>query len=374
MVLVSWTSKQSIDCFVQAEKYSRQDQYINQRIRALVGMIPTLILRGHRTEAKAYSQELASLAERTQDRTHLLFAHEINGQNFMYDGVFRKALLEFDRARSLYDDVLDGQLAFRYGHDPAMISLWWTAFMQWETGLFNQAFQSSDMAMEFGKRIGHAFSLALALCWRLDLAYHMWLPKRVLQHAQEGIDFAQRHGFAQLQAMCIFHHGWGLAQGGQYDGVIEQMSQALKQYVALGWGAIVAPRMTTQLASVYGQAGRAEEGFRILHSSPDRAPGHNRVRYPEISRIEGELHLLKPIPDLDLAEHSFKEAIEIAIEDENKAKQLRAATSLAKLWRDQGKIQEARALLEPVYASFTEGFDFPDMKNARALLDSLSSI
>jgi hypothetical protein len=71
-----------------------------------------------------------------------------------------------------------------------------------------------------------------------------------------------------------------------------------------------------------------------------------------------------------LAEQFFQEAIQIAIEDEAKTKQLRAVTSLAKLWQTQGKIREARGLLKPLYDSFTEGFEMPDMKNAKALLES----
>jgi predicted ATPase len=199
----------------------------------------------------------------------------------------------------------------------------------------------------------------------------MWLPERILQHAQEAVAVAQRHGFQQLEAMASFHHGWARAQSGHQDEGIEQMTRGLARYRELGAAAVIAPRMTAQLASVYGQAGRAEEGLCVLASSPDRTPDRKRVRYPEISRVEGELHLLKAAPDAALAEQFFREAIAIAIEDDAKSKHLRAATSLAGLWRQQGRIEEAVALLRPLYESFTEGWDMPDMKNARALLERL---
>jgi ATP/maltotriose-dependent transcriptional regulator MalT len=141
----------------------------------------------------------------------------------------------------------------------------------------------------------------------------------------------------------------------------------------LGAAAVVAPRMTAQLASVYGQAGRADEGLLVPQSSPDRVSGRKRIRYAEISRIEGDLQLLKTEPDPALAEKFFREAIEIAIEDKARAKQLRAVTSLARLWQMQGKIKEARELLGPVYDSLSEGFDMPDMKSAKGLLENLNS-
>jgi hypothetical protein len=284
------------------------------------------------------------------------------------------ALAELERARALYDDRADSQLAFQYGHDPGLVSQWWLGYVQWETGALDRALVSSESGVAHGRRIGHPFSFVTSLTIATDLSYFMWLPERILQCSQEGQDVAQRYGFSQMQAMLTFHHGWALAQqNGRYEIAIERMTRALEQYKATGAAAVVVPRMTAQLASVYGQAERAEEGLRVLESSPDRVPGRKRVRYAEISRIEGELHQLKTEPDQRLAEQFFHEAIEIAIEDHAKAKELRATTSLAKLWRVQGKIKEAKGLLEPLYDSFIEGFDMPDMKNARALLERLDS-
>lgn len=245
--------------------------------------------------------------------------------------------------------------------------------MKWETGALDQALRSAESALRLGRRIGHPYSLASSLAWTVDLAHFMWLPERILEYSEELMDVALRYGFSQFEAMCSFQHGWALAQEGRYEIAIEQMTRGLHQYKVLGAAAVVAPRLTAQLASVYGQAGRAEEGLLVLQSSPDRLAGRKRIRYAEISRIEGELQLLKTEPAPALAEKFFREAVEIAIEDKAKAKQLRSVTSLARLWRMQGKKKEAKELLGPVYASFTEGFDMPDMKDAKALLESLDS-
>jgi class 3 adenylate cyclase/tetratricopeptide (TPR) repeat protein len=373
MVLEGWASRAAMEHLVEAEKLCRDGQQSERRFRTLVGMIQSLEWYGRHSEAKSFAQELVALAEESGNRIHRLFAHQLSGQVSMYEGKFLLALSELDRASALYDDRIDSQLAFQYGYDPALVALWNTAYVQWETGALDQSLASSEDALLLGRRIGHPFSLASSLSWTIDLSSFMWLPERILQYFKEGMDVTQRFGFSQLLAICSFQHGWALAQDGRYEIAIEEMTHALDQYKALGAAAVIAPRLTAQLASVYGQAGRADEGLLVLHSSPDRVPGRKRVRYAEISRIEGELQLLKTEPEPVLAEQFFQEAIEIAIEDQARAKQLRAVTSLAKLWRMQGKIKEAKELLHPVYDSFTEGFDMPDMKNAKALLESLDS-
>ena len=91
----------------------------------------------------------------------------------------------------------------------------------------------------------------------------------------------------------------------------------------------------------------------------------------EINRIAGEIALKSPEPDAAKAQEYFEHALAVARQQHAKSWELRAAMSLARLWRDQGKVQQARELLAPVYGWFTEGFDTRDLKEAKALLDEL---
>jgi predicted ATPase len=93
----------------------------------------------------------------------------------------------------------------------------------------------------------------------------------------------------------------------------------------------------------------------------------------EVHRIAGEIALMSPEPDPAKAEASFERALAVARSQQAKSWELRASMSLARLWRDQGKVQQARELLAPVYGWFTEGFDTPDLKQAKALLDELAA-
>ena len=128
-----------------------------------------------------------------------------------------------------------------------------------------------------------------------------------------------------------------------------------------------------QHADVYGKAGQADEGLRVLGQA--RAAVHNsegRFYEAELSRLQGELTLARAAGQQAEAEACFQQALDIAHRQEAKSLELRAAMSLARLWQQQGKRAEAHALLAPVYGWFTEGFDTADLQEAKALLDTLA--
>jgi len=125
------------------------------------------------------------------------------------------------------------------------------------------------------------------------------------------------------------------------------------------------------LAEALAFAGKIQEGLATL----DNALAASGVRGSdaEIHRLRGELAGRLPYPDPAKAEDSFRAALAIAREQGTRGYELRAATSLARLWREQGGRTEARDLLAPLYVSFTEGFDTPDLKEAKALLEELAA-
>ena len=127
------------------------------------------------------------------------------------------------------------------------------------------------------------------------------------------------------------------------------------------------------LAEAYGESGQAEEGLRLLAEA--LATTHQQGSHlwePELYRVKGELLLRQPVPDAPEAESCFRQALDSARRQEAKSLELRAAMSLSRLWQQQGKRAEAHALLAPIYGWFTEGFDTPDLREAKELLDALS--
>jgi tetratricopeptide (TPR) repeat protein len=344
----------------------------HQRFPALVGMVEVLTWETRMGEARQLGEELLRLAQDVGDRVHALYAWQVHARSIMWMGRFREALTESQRVTEIYDEQIDSRLAFQYGYDPAVSALSTIAYMYRELGYLDRAAKSTDECIGLARRIGHPHTLSFALSTPgADIWYLMREPDKVLQFAREGEEVSARGAFEYQRAVCEMHAGWATAMQGRHDEGIEVMHRALRAIREIGVRAMMAPRMTAQLASVYAAAGRADEGLEVLASSPDRQLGQRRVRYSEIYRIEGDLHSLKSSPDLALAEACYKEAMEVAIQDEARTFELRSATSLARLWQSQGRHSEAYALLAPIYTWFSEGFGFRDLREAAALLDAL---
>jgi predicted ATPase len=130
----------------------------------------------------------------------------------------------------------------------------------------------------------------------------------------------------------------------------------------------------TYLTRAYSEIGQFDDAWRCINEATAAVETTNeRWCEAEVNRIAGEVALLSPQRDFAKAEAYFQRAIAIARQQQAKSWELRAAMSLARLWRDQGKVQQARELLAPVYGWFTEGFDTRDLKEAKALLEELAA-
>ena len=134
------------------------------------------------------------------------------------------------------------------------------------------------------------------------------------------------------------------------------------------------PWYLSLLARACGELGRLDEAWSHIDDAMTAIETTKQTWYKaDVHRTTGEIAVMSPDPDTAKAEAYFERALEIARAQQAKSFELRAAMSLARLWRDQGKWNEARELLAPVYGWFTEGFDTPDLKEAKALLDELAA-
>jgi predicted ATPase len=181
---------------------------------------------------------------------------------------------------------------------------------------------------------------------------------------------ASEKGFPQMVATSMFTRGWALAMQGQGEEGIAQLQQGLAAFRAAA-GDLDRPRSLAHLAEAYGQVGQIEAGLTTLAEA--LATAHktgDRYWESELYRLKGEL-LLRQASPTEEVEACFWQAIEIAHHQQAKSLELRAATSLSRLWQHQGKRAEARELLAPIYGWFTEGFDTADLQEAKALLEAL---
>ena len=190
-----------------------------------------------------------------------------------------------------------------------------------------------------------------------------------LERANAGISVSIEYGLTLYQATAMVTRGWALIKQGQAEEAIEQISQGLDAYQATGTELLRA-HFLGLLAEALGKARRAQEGLRVLEEALTIAHRDSERYYlAELYRLKGELLLASTV---DTAENCFNQAIEIAQQQETKSLELRAAMSLAQLYQNQDRQQEAHDALAPVYESFTEGFDTTDLREARALIAELS--
>jgi predicted ATPase len=165
--------------------------------------------------------------------------------------------------------------------------------------------------------------------------------------------------------------GWALAMQGQGRAGMAQMRQGLTALQATGME-LSRPRGLLLLAEAAGHTGQVTEGLRLLAEvlTACEASGRGDL-LAEAYRLQGEFLLRQRVPEAAQATACFQQALAIARRQQAKAWELRAATSLARLWQQQGKRAEACELLAPIYGWFTEGFDTADLQEAKALLDTL---
>jgi predicted ATPase len=195
----------------------------------------------------------------------------------------------------------------------------------------------------------------------------------VQERAEAAIRLAQEQGFPYCRAFSSILRGWALlAHQGQAMEGIEQMHQGLRAYRATG-AETLRPYWLALLAEAHGIMGQPAAGLTVLAEALALVDTTGERWYePELYRLKGALLIQQSLDNQVEAEACFHKSLDIARHQQAKSFELRTATSLARLWQQQGKRQEAHDLLAPVYHWFTEGFDTADLKDAKALLDELS--
>jgi predicted ATPase len=190
--------------------------------------------------------------------------------------------------------------------------------------------------------------------------------------AEASLSIMTEQGFGQNLGSATFTRGWALAAQGRHEEGMAQMHQGLAARRAEGAGTTLA-EYSARLGEAYGRIGQAEEGLRILAGGLAVVDKGDCWYEAELHRIKGELLLRQDVPDAPRAEACFQQALAVSRRQQAKSWELRAAMSLSRLWQQQGKHAEARELLAPIYSWFTEGFDTPDLQDAKVLLEDLGT-
>jgi adenylate cyclase len=273
---------------------------------------------------------------------------------------------------ALYEAQQHRPSAFQHGEDSGVVLLSRGAIMLWVLGYPDQAWGRSQEAVTLAQQSGHLYSLGYALS---SAARFHQLRREA--HATQGcaeamLSLAQEQGFSYFLAYGAGYRGWARAQQGQTQEGIAQLTQGLGAYRATG-AAVARSAFLALLAEAHGLQGDPETGLAVLTEALTLVDKTGeRWCESELYRLKGELLLQQSSDNQAEAESSFHYALDIARNQQAKSFELRTTSSLARLWQQQGKRQEAHDLLAPVYGWFTEGFDTADLKDAKTLLDELT--
>jgi predicted ATPase len=273
---------------------------------------------------------------------------------------------------ALYDPQQHRASAFVYGEDAGVICPSFVARTLWYLGYPDQGLARSQEAVTLAQQMAHPFSLSFALS-AAAMCHQLRREARCTQdRAEATISLATEQGFPLWGTFGAILRGWTLVQQGQAKEGIEQIKQGLSAYRATG-AEIFRPYWLAVLAETHGIMGQPEEGLAVLTEALTLVDSTGERWYEaELYRLKGALLLQQSSSNQTEAESCFHQAIVIAQNQQAKSLELRAATSLARLWHQEGKRQEAYDLLAPIYAWFTEGFDTADLQEAKALLDALA--
>jgi predicted ATPase len=344
-----------------------------QLVPVLVGLANIHLLRAELRQARELGEECLTLAQHHDDPGIRMAAHRMLGSTLHFLGEFPQARAHLEQANALreaYQRRFDASLYLISGSRVYCRSIF--ARVLWALGYPEQALSSSDEALRLAKETSHSHTLAQALS--LAAAFH--LDRRDVQRteclAREAVALATKHDFPYWRATGCLWWGWALVQRRDFDKGLAQIQQSLAQFRAMG-NVQTIPHALTVLAEVYGQVGEPHKGLEALAEAlVVLETTDERRREAEILRLRGELLTSLPGRQWDEAEACFDRALAVAGQQSARMWELRAATSLARLWAGRGRRREAQAVLSSIYGWFTEGFETADLENAKALLDELS--
>jgi predicted ATPase len=244
----------------------------------------------------------------------------------------------------------------------------------WLLGHTEAALADTDHALKDARDVGHAATLMYALFFAslTNISCGNYATTSAL--SDELVALADEKGSLIWKALGMMQQGGVLCLTGRASDAVQVITAGITAFRLTG-GTLWTPFFLSNLAMAYAGLGQSEEAWRCI-SEPIGMLETSKERWceAEINRMTGEIALKSLAPDPEKAEAYFDRALAVALHQQAKSWELRAAMSMARLWRDQGKRVEARDLLAPVYGWFTEGFDTRDLKEAKALLDELGAL
>jgi class 3 adenylate cyclase/predicted ATPase len=355
----------------RAKDLSQEHSGSVHQFRAIWGLWVFHQVRGQLANARDLAENLLALANREQSADLLIEAHRDLGTTYFYLGRFDEARTQLFSAKSLDDPNQQRFQALRYAQDPGITAGSYLARTLWILGEVEQAETMAREAIGMARELEHPLTRVFTLVYLCWIYSTLRNPNRTLELADEAIAVSTQYSFALGLAWATASQGWALAENGQEEG-LGKLINGISAIRVTGAGINITFTLAL-LAEIYLRKKRVDEGLGVIEEAQKLAVTQGELFWQaELLRLKGELLLGQSDQSVHAAEQCFSEALKIAQDQHAKILELRAATSLARLWKKLNKLDEAKRILTAVYSRFTERVDNRDLIEAKTVLDQLS--
>jgi tetratricopeptide (TPR) repeat protein len=331
--------------------------------------------RSERKLALSIAQQIEEIGKARNDAAMLLMGRLCRGVNCFLSGEFVTSRIILEQCYAMNNPAVRAanriSCAAVTAEDPHVFILMWLGLSLAYLGYINAARSRAREALSEANQLGHVYSLASAAVWASWTECAVGAPYDIRRYAEQAVSLSSEHGFPFWISWGLLYRGWSMTSLGDSAEGYGLIAKGLALHRATGSVTSEAFALIL-LAEACSKLGQTTEGLSYLTEAEQIIETANdRYHEAELHRVRGDL--LNATGGLANAERSYQQAIAVAKRQSAKLFELRASTRIAGVWRDQGKRDEARELLAPVYGWFTEGHDTLDLKEAKALLDELAS-
>ena len=319
------------------------------------------------------AEELLTRAEKQGATAPMMVGHRMMGHALLITGEIAAAQAHYSQGLALYDRIEHRPFATRFGQDISVATMSFRSLALWVLGFPERALADANRAQKDAQEIGQAATLMFALTYAAKAQTLCGYFAHANSLLEQVVALADQKSSPYWKGFGMSEQACALVATGDTSAAVHQFKLGMTTLCSTG-ATLFVPWFLSNLAMAYGDLGELDDAWRhIDEATTTMQTSYQRWCEAETNRIAGEISLLSPKRDAAKAQSYFERALSVARQQQAKSWELRAAMSMARLWRDQGKVSEARELLAPIYGWFTEGFDTRDLKEAKALLEELAA-
>jgi predicted ATPase len=364
-------SEESKAAFTRAQHLAARIDDPAERFNTVFGLWIGSLMRAELGLTRETAEIFLREAENGPSMTEAVVAHRCLGLTCLMQGDLIQASEHLLQALKLYDPKRDSEAKFRFAQEPDAGTKSYLALTHWQFGEIARATEVMEEAVARAFQSAHPQTVVNIHHFRSLLAILQGNAEAARHAAEAVLEVSQAHGITLYLAMGTVSLCWARARLSGRETGLKELREAVAEFIGRG-NRLFVPFYQSLLAEIEAERQEADRALtRINEALALASETGEHWTDAFLQRIRGDILLKRERASTASAEEAFRTAITIAQHQKARSFELRAAMSLARLWRDRGKVREARELLAPVYGWFTEGFDTRDLKEAKALLDVL---